>query len=293
MAEVDPARLWTGLAGILLKAHDSTEYPLAPLKTLPTQAPRWQAGISGIDDNILMRGMYGLSVVCGPSKLGKSIVAYQSALQAAMNGWTVVYVDAELDDFQATDRIHHATGLSAVDWCEVNPNFRWRQLFTRCPMQTLVEDVVAQIGEAERVLVVIDSINRAAQWLIKSEKDRKQVEYFDALREITNWALTARRLSRGACSFLFTSERNKRGGTKGEALEFACDLLLQLKGKPDEATAELVVQLSREGGAGSLGKYFRNWERCRFERLGSQDVMVADERPLDLDSWIPPDRRLL
>lgn len=295
----DERRIWTGIEGQLLRALDAREYPFAPMRHKPPRAPRWPSGIAGIDDNVHAEGFYGLSVVCGPPKLGKSMIAYRSALAAAMNGWQVIYVDAELDDWQATERLFNATKTDSLAWCEQYPNFIWRQLAFDVTLATLVEDIVAHVKGQERVLVVLDSIQRVAERLIREDGAGRRfpIEFFEALRVLTGWAMTSRRMTRGAASFLITSERNQRGGTKGSKLEHACDLLLKLKGRTDERVVELEVDLSREGGAGKLGKYVREFENCRFTPLGDRPVQDDQESlpsgTVSLDDWMPDKGRLL
>jgi len=277
--------LWAALGD-----KEAQEY-LGALNLEPMRARRWPARIEGIDNDVAMEGFYGLSVVCGGTKLGKSVVAYQSALTAAMNGWRVVYIDAELDDFQACQRIQNATGKTVREWLAANPTFVWRSVFMPLTLRGLVGGIARLIEDFDgKVLIVLDSINRIAT---KIENPKKRVSYFDALHSLTSWLLAVRRLSWGRIGVLVTSEKNRRGGTKGEALEYACDVLLKIKGKPSDAWAELNVELSREGGGGNLGKYVRNWKACRFMRPEHRDVEPPVRRGPEHDSMSGRDDELL
>lgn len=276
------------LASVLRRAMgDTKDHPLAKLDTNPQPAKRWPAGIAGVDDDVHMNGFYGLTAVCGGSKLGKSIVGYQSALSAAMNHWRVIYIDAELDDWQATARIRNATQMAPKDWLFEHPNFVWRQLFKKTSLPVLVEDIAGWVEDYdERVLVVLDSIHRIAQKMVDRER---RIDFYDALHELVNWSLTARRMGRGRIGFMTMSEQNKRGGTKGESLEYACDVLLKIKGKPKDRVATLEVELSREGGGGDLGAYLRDWSRCCFRVPERVDAAAAASPlpplPEEPDDW--------
>lgn len=283
-------KLYTGLERILLSAHDSRSYPFKSLLEQPPKAPRWPSGVRGIDDNIAMEGFYGVSAICGRQKLGKSMCAWQSALQAVLNGWTVVYVDAEMDDWQAAERIRRATNAEPIQWCREHPEFAWRQLDEPTEMTVLVKDVVAHVGNADRVLVVLDSLQSVAQWIVRS--DRSQVDFYDAMRGLVRWAVTARRRSRGAVSFLMTSERNQAGRSKGEQLEHAGDMMLKVTGKSDERTVKLDVDFSREGGAGELGKYLRDWERCRFKKVAEDEPETEQQGSVSGVTELGPNRLL-
>jgi hypothetical protein len=275
------------LAAVLRRAQaDTEEHPLAKLELDPTAARRWPAGIAGIDDDVHMAGFYGFTAVCGSAKLGKSIVGYQSALVAAMNGWRVIYVDAELDDWQANQRIRNSVQMAPKNWLYEHPNFVWRQLFKRTSLEVLVNDVAGWVEDYdEKVLVVLDSIHRIAQKMVDR---RRRIDFYDALHDLVNWCLTARRMAHGGLGFMVMSEQNKHGGTKGESIEFACDVLLKLKGKASERTTELNVELSREGGGGSLGQYVRDWSRCRFrrpERVEMEEQPELPPLPTEPDDW--------
>lgn len=287
------------LRAVLLRAMgDKKEHPLTSLDLDPMPARRWPAGIAGIDGDVLMAGFYGLTAVCGGSKLGKSIVGYQSALQAACNGWRVIYVDAELDDWQANQRIRNATQRTPKEFLYEHPNFVWRQLFEQVSLETLVRDIAGWVEDFdETVLIVLDSIHRVAQKMVNK---RTRIDFYDALHDLVNWALCARRMGKGRIGVMVMAERNKHGGTKGESLEYACDVLLKLKGKPSDLVVDLDVELSREGGGGEKGRYVRDWSRCQFrvpERVDAwqPELPPLPEEPLlhdDPDEWRPAPRLL-
>lgn len=269
------------LAGTLLAALDPVKYPLAawkpPADAESRRAMRWPSGISGVDDNVALEGFYGFTCITGRFKLGKSIAAFASAALAAESGTRVIYVDAELDELQIAQRMRRFGG---ADWWNQHRSvFTVRMLVSPVSLATLVDDVAAQLaGDCERVLVVLDSINRIAQQLElystrESEEGKKRgraLSYWGALESVIEWCRQVRRLEAERVGILVTAEENSAGQSKGQKVEYAGDMALRIKGRPSSNQVELSVPFSREGGEGELGTYLRDWERTRFA-LPSRD----------------------
>ena len=65
----------------------------------------WPSGIPELDA-APQGGFYGLTTIVAPPKLGKSGLALSSAIEAAATqNWTVLYLNAELDDEELMDRV--------------------------------------------------------------------------------------------------------------------------------------------------------------------------------------------
>jgi hypothetical protein len=237
-------------------------------------------------------GFTGLTVVAGHKKLGKSVVALRSALLAAASGWRVFYLDGENKPFIFAQRVKNffggASHTSWPDWmAERFTAIRMRQSMT---MRHAAELVATRIVELdERVLIVVDSLNRLAK------RRARGGSYFAQLQEIVDWSVTVTTESDGRCGVLLISELNRDGGAVGMDVEYASDVLLFLRdtNRPRSVSMELV---SRAGPGGHLGDYVRNYAELRFDPMHDPDVSVVDaqsraaglrEDPIEM--WRLPD----
>lgn len=224
-----------------------------------SEAPRWASTLSYVD--IHCGGFYGVSTLAGRGGVGKSMLAFASAIEAAASlEWQVVYLQAEMDSAELARRgdAYLAAHPAASDAVE-------RLTMIHLPrggtLMRLAETICAACDhEDSPLLVVLDSINTAAELLEKP--------YLIALRDLALWAMMSRRLSRGAVSWLIVSELNKAGGVRGDKLTYWSDLVLTMK-RPSARAAPNIVELelakSRStGGEGSMGKYVRRWQSFDF-----------------------------
>lgn len=183
----------------------------------------WPSTIASVDRRY--GGFCGVSTLIGGKGIGKTMLAFASALQAAATmEWNVFYFGAEIDMMEMHQRrarefSAHESALDGVDYLTmIHVGLGQRPI-----------DFCLDIGESYDpelpILVVIDSINSCA---VLSKRD-----YLRTIEEFGLWAMMARRLSRGAVSFLLVSETNKAGNSKGEKLEFWSDFALKMKGQKD------------------------------------------------------------
>lgn len=276
------------LGGVLMHALDPSRYPIEGVELAQGRAMRWPSAIAGIEDRIDLEGFYGFAAITGRQKLGKSLIAFASAATAAEQGMRVLYVDAELDALQLSQRL---VNFGGPDWYPRHrENLVLRLVTGPCSLTQLVEDLALRVGaETERVLIVLDSISRIAQrveaWSrIPREGSRfvRALDYWSALRLVIDWCATIRRLAPTQIGVLVTSEENKVGASKGVQLEYAADMALRVKGQAGSELVELSIPFSREGGDGDLGPYRRVWREARFVRCeraeasssASQEVML-------------------
>ena len=271
------------LAGVIRDALVPSGYGIA--RWVPgdgVRAMRWPSGICDIENRMALEGFYGFSVITGKYKLGKSIAAFASAALAAEQGIHVVYVDAELDAMQLGQRITRFGGASW--WEQHRGHFAMRMLVEPMPLQTIADDVAAQLPpDAERALIVLDSLSRIAEKLSlwsrvrRGDKYARPIDYWTALDLVIDWCSRIRRLEPARIGVLVTSEENSHGTSKGQKIEYAGDMALRIKGRPDSDIVELSVPFSREGGEGELGAYRREWRSTRFV---PQLRVVKDEQLL-------------
>ncbi len=91
-------------------------------------------------------------------------------------GWRVVYVDAELDDWQAIERVSLATGMDPGEWLDAHPEFYWRSLVRPTALAHLAIDVANLFRDSDKPgLVVLDSLQRIAQQI---QSSKRKVSFF-------------------------------------------------------------------------------------------------------------------
>lgn len=229
--------------------------------------PRFASGLADVD--LVAGGFYGLAVVGGPPKSGKSLLALRSAIETAQAaGLLVVYVDFELDRFTYAKRMLGAVGVRKLDEL---PTWAIEQLRVidggDCNVQEFADQVAMQIDEqAERVLVVIDSINRMAK---NQQRHERGGNYFAHLGSIVSWARNAVTLTNGDISALLVSEVNRAGSITGQDPEYSADCYATLRRV--ESPAEVEIEFTSRSTAGFAPKvYLRDGHLARFTPLDAQ-----------------------
>lgn len=230
------------------------------------RTPRWPSSIAEIDADELMAGFYGLVMLTGSWGQGKSMVALGSAIEAARAGWRVLYYDSENEGREIGDRICRYTGQHEREWmASLSPLYTHRKFRRGMTLRHLAEEVALRIEctTAQRLLLVIDSVNKLAEY---TARETRGLDYFGALADIYLWAMAVRDLSCGRIGIILLNEANREGNAKG-GRDFDSDMSVKLSATHERGVVEIDVIKSRQGGAGPLGRYTRNWRRCRFERV--------------------------
>jgi predicted ATP-dependent serine protease len=248
-----------------LALKEWTENEVAPVEfseNLDDTLQRWPSTIEHIDYHC--GGFYGLAVILGGQKTGKTMMALGSCIEAAATEeWQVVYLCAELDQHEMANRINryliaHPASISCQDFLHVVFVGKGQ---TPEMIQFQIEKITDPAGPP--ILVCMDSINTITEMSGRN--------YLSTLRDYALWAMLSRRMSNGSASFLIVSETNQIGGAKGGKLEFWADQVVKLSIKTRNGAAGLVpVKLEllasrRTGGEGDMGVYLRNQRTCRFQ----------------------------
>lgn len=246
----------------------------------PTPPPRWPSTLPYVEANL--GGFYGVTTLAGRGGVGKSMLGFASAIEAAACGeWNVVYLTAEM----ATDELarradkYLAAHPDAADAVE-------RLTMIHLPRNPRLEAMADMISAASAcgasdapTLVCLDSVNTCAQMM--------RAPYLVALRDLALWAMLSRRISRGTVSWLLVSELNKTGGVKGEQLTYWSDVVLTLKnpsGKQRPNVVEMELTKSRStGGEGPMGLHIRAYEQFRF--VPERDVKLRVVGGSDRMEW--------
>jgi len=227
------------------------------------QPPRpWPSTIHYVDTHCT--GFYGLSVLAADKGTGKTLLATASSIEAAASReWQVVSFISEDDRDGYRDRFNlyvdsHPGSEACVGW--LHPYFVGKG---QTPASLLAEVRGAVDWDLDvPILTVIDSIN--------SVVNLSGRRYLETLSEFGLWMMFARRLSGGLASFLVTSETNKSGHAKGEALPFWADVYLRMKKETENVVSMTLDKSRRTAGEGPMGKYFRKWAQGVFESSHEQ-----------------------
>jgi len=197
--------------------------------------PRWPATVDFLDT--IMGGFYGLTCFASMPGLGKSTLALASAIEAAASlKWNVLYINAEMGEDVLAPRLDQylTAHPDAEDACDHMAIVNVTRGYT---IQDLLEAAVGIAGDDRPILTVIDSINTTATLMDGA--------FLDNVRNIALFCMMARRVSRGAASFLVISELNRSGGAKGMNVEYWSDVVVKLAGEKEKGWVRMKLQKSR------------------------------------------------
>lgn len=225
----------------------------APLLQWPSTIPYLETHLGGL---------YGMTSVIGEEGAGKSTLLMGSMMEAAGTGeWQTVLFIAE-DDAEGFEQRFFAY---LDEHPHVGPNlehFHLIEVGTQCGPEEICNSICGEIDLFETgkpVLVGLDSV--------QSIVNLSGGDFYQGLHELSLWAMLARRLSRGRASFIISSEKNYKGGSKGVNLGYLSDVVIAMKAEtPDGLVVSMECKKSRRsGGRGPMGKYERNVRGACFE----------------------------
>lgn len=234
----------------------TTHFPMKQDAGTPTTA-RFPTGIRKLDR--MTGGGYGVTVISGAPKMGKSFAAVACALEAAAEGIRVIYLNAEMPIEQTAARFGRY--LRAFPRVDVSP----RALAVLDVVQPLsasglvneLENIILDYSD-ERILLVIDSVNSLVRNLGGDQLAK--------IESVLMFLIRARRLAPNDFSALAVCELNQRGHVKGLSAEYLADLLVRLRRteQPGAQGVEIDVQLSRESQSGPIGRHLLDPTRGCF-----------------------------
>ena len=227
---------------------------------IPNVRRAWQCGIPKLDQ--LTGGLYGMCVIAGQPKLGKSLLSVSSAAQAAHDGWRVVYVNAELTEGDLIKRFSVYCRAADLDIGRVAEMTSILSVLPGINTATLLESIAEEITlEDSQVMIVMDSINRVADFCIDGDGE---AAYWRALRDLSTAAMISRRLSEGRVAWTIISELAAAGHVKGRTLEYVADVVVRMTASNTPDFVEIDVPFSRQTKSGRCGGFFRDFETGQF-----------------------------
>jgi predicted ATP-dependent serine protease len=225
------------------------------------QTPRWSTGCKSIDD--VTGGGYGMTVLGGAPKVGKSLMAISAAIESARAGWNVVYANAEMSIEHLLLRFRNFMGKADPI---VGKNLHIANVGPGITIDRLYEEIREEgiNHDADRLLIVLDSINRIVDFSL-GEGDEG---YWKALADWAAWGMNSRRTTDGRISWLIVSELNSQGQVKGRNLEYTADMVIRISSTSVDDVVNIDVPYSRATRAATIGPAFRDFERGKFVQHG-------------------------
>lgn len=259
--------------------------------------PRYNSGIWQMN-KMLEGGWYGYTMVAASQKTGKTILTTRAAVESCRDGWKVFYCWGEGDDRMLMRRLNVCLDLRDDKDDSRWPEFMHNFYAPRFDRGQTIEDLIRWILEhvdiqEERLLIFVDSVNRLAKIGVRGGGS-----FFDILSDINGVASFLTSQSEGRIGFVAVSETNKRGGAVGADIEYAAEVLVQMKNRPSPGEDTLVGFKvdSRDTAAGDLGKFRFLPKDCLFEasemesmrqkpkkKQGTLSMVVGAKAPIDDD----------
>lgn len=223
-------------------------------------SPTWPTALEG--PPTLLRGFRGVSFLVGGPSAGKSWWAIGSAVCAAMCGWRVLYVAAEMSPAQVLRR--------AIGYTDGNPlpdGFDVLEAGYGASVDRLVE-MIAESVDDRRTLIVLDSISSFVDQAEVADRN-DDMHRIGPLKRLTMWALNVRRDTNGEVSFLVLSERNAAGETKGRFGDHKADLVVSIKSEEGLSLGKrIAITKAWEAECGELGLFALDPRQARLRWVG-------------------------
>lgn len=259
IASLPGKRLLAELRAGMTDMLDSPVEWQAADEVIVESSPSFPSGCEGID---AITPGYGVTCIAGAPKVGKSLLAVSTAVEACRTGWRVILCNAELSRAQVGLRLlNYMGGIDPI----VVERLHIANVSTGITMQKLYDEIEGKIDYDDRkLLIVVDSINRVCDM---GATDGSEHGYWSLLRDWSAWAMNSRRATEGRISWLIVSELASHGGVKGRGLEYLADLVIRVNAtSADNEIVEIDVPLSRGTRSGYVGALRRNFANGRFER---------------------------
>lgn len=225
---------------------------------LTASMPRFPTGCKRLD--AMTGGGYGMTVIAGQPKVGKSLLALSAAVEAARAGWRTLYLNAELTANELRARLRRYAGSidqrlgDNLHLIDTDSGFSPRDVIEYASGVLEIDDM--------RLLFVMDSINRLTDQCGEGMGDSA---YWNALRQWQELARRSTKSSNGKIASIVVSELNAQNRVKGRNLEYAADLVVSMEAmEGTDSGVSISVPLARSSRGGDLGDFVRTWERGTF-----------------------------
>jgi len=241
-----------------------------------TTLPRISTSLLDLDET-LGGGLYGFAAIAGSSGVGKSTIAWNTAMIAAQAGWTSVYLAAEMDPQDYEQRA--ARFLN----CRIDEaRDRMPQLFVvsdGLDFESLI-DVLLTVprDDTTHLLIAVDSMTKVARYAASPEDPRGS---FVALAKLERMCESLVRFGRRRTTVIATSELNAAREMFGRSGTYSASVQIALESDKDQP--DLIWARVDKGRYSAktkkLGPFWANWRRHRLEPLSTQSLRSAHDEP--------------
>lgn len=214
-----------------------------PPRAMLIPPPTYPTGLRGVQNGRLLH-YQGLTLLSGKASSGKTWSAMRASLDAAAQGWDVVYVAAE------AAAVIHSRVSEVLNGAEHPTNWTLRMVDDGTPFPAVVE-FMADAIRSERTLFVIDSFST----LLRMTED-DAVDYWAHHRRLERFLFNVRQLTAGCVGLLVLSEANAAGETKGRSFDHIADLSVNFAKDADDPEVKTInVVKSWWGRMGEVGSF--------------------------------------
>lgn len=257
---------YRGIRALLEQAH-RVRVSRERLREIPLDAahpryPRWPSSLP--DSTKAAPEFYGLTVLAGAPGAGKSTLALGSAIYAAAARWLVVYCDVENGPELMSRRMERFYGDRFDDEYEkLRPWFVYTHVQPGVSLRDIYDLALGAYGTVHvGVLFVLDSVHS----LLDALGVNDQRNAYGAAREFYAGLNYVVNESNGRVAYLAVSELNKGGSISGGLTStYKGNVALTVAQCDDnEDEVEIRVVKNRDGEAGPLGRFTRDWRTSQF-----------------------------
>lgn len=269
--EVSPARWYQWVVRrALLPRSKPTLVEEAEHRELPHLATS-----SEVLDERLGGGFYGFTMLAGESGVGKSTLAWNSALIGVRAGWTVVYLAAEMDPQEYEVRAARFLGCTVEEARPQMPHFF--EVSDGIETDALVDVLLTTpTDETPHLLVVLDSLTKVARFAADPKDPRG---FFVTLSQVERLCEGLVRFGKRRITVVATSELNKEREVLGRSGIYSASLQVSLSTDRDNpGIVYAKVDKGRASGrTKKLGPFWPNWRTHRLDYLDTSGR--GDDRP--------------
>lgn len=246
----------------------------------PVQMPRISTSVNNLDD-VLGGGLYGFAALVGDSGVGKSTVAFNTALIAYRGGWSVLYIAAEMSGAEYEQRAANYWGMSVDGIRDEALLPPIAQVSDGLELRALVDLILTMpTDRSDRCLLVLDSMTKIAAY---SADETKPGDFFAKLSKLTRMSEGVVRFGEGRIMVVGTSELNRDKEALGRRITYSASVqlnMMQDKEQPD--LVNIAVAKGRHSKkTNPIGPYMQEWRKHRLYLLGN----VPKSEPEELYGW--------
>lgn len=221
--------------------------------------PEWPSGLRG--DPGRLPSLSGVTLLHGKASSAKSFLAIASSIEAALRGWDVLYLVAEMGARAVAERVER--------YCQGAPPETWRMIFVRrgAELVSLVDQISQRVSD-RKMLVVIDSLSSFASQSPDAENPRDPFG-IAFVNSAVMWAANVRGATSGQVSFLLIVEQNARGEVSGRRAAYKADISVSLESDASDPTIKLVrVEKGWQVRQGAVGRFLLDWRDASLTFVG-------------------------